>query len=277
STVFASTPKKILYFERSTSYVHPPTVVEADGLSIAGKVLKKLCAPLGYEVVCTQDGTLFDDVDPYSGFIFYTCGELDKPGGKKNTPPMSAKGVKNFYEAIRAGKGLLGIHSATDTWKTPGEKWENQPVADRNEYTKVIGAQFVSHGSQQETTMRVVDSSLPWIGKQGKSFQFFEEWYAMKNFNPDMHVILAQETEGMKKKGNDVCYDRPAFPSTWARMEGKGRVAYTALGHNNKSWTEEVVPGVVFDLIQFILGLVDMDLTPNINKVCPGAYTVKNQ
>jgi len=36
-------------------------------------------------------------------------------------------------------------------------------------------------------------------------------------------VILVQETRGMK----GGCYQRPDFPSTWARPHGKGRAFFT--------------------------------------------------
>ena len=54
-----------------------------------------------------------------------------------------------------------------------------------------------------------------------------EEWYTEKNFSPDIHVLLVQDTTGMK--GTD--YARPPFPSTWARLHGTGRVFYTTMGH----------------------------------------------
>ena len=32
-------------------------------------------------------------------------------------------------------------------------------------------------------------------------------------------------------------YKRPPYPSTWARMHGKGRVFYTSMGHREDVWT----------------------------------------
>jgi len=46
-------------------------------------------------------------------------------------------------------------------------------------------------------------------------------------------VILVQETHGMKGQ----LYRRPPFPATWARMQGKGRVFYTSMGHD-EIWTK---------------------------------------
>jgi type 1 glutamine amidotransferase len=71
-----------------------------------------------------------------------------------------------------------------------------------------------------------VDPTFP--GLKGQTdFTLHEEWYSLKNFQPDLHVILVQDTEGMRGPS----YQRPNFPATWARMHGKGRVFYTSLGH----------------------------------------------
>ncbi|MDO5552166.1 MAG: ThuA domain-containing protein [Planctomycetia bacterium] len=264
---------KILYFERSSDFVHAPTIDLGKGESVAGRALRRMGRENGFEVDCTKEGTIFDgDLDQYAAFVFYTCGELEQPGGRFPSSVMSKEGIRRFYHAIREkGKGFLGIHSAVDTWKTPGDRLQNQPIEERTEYIKMIGGQFYQHGHQQEVTLSVIDPTLPWISKQGKSFRFLDEWYSMKNFAPDLHVILAQETDGMDKEGVNSCYDRPRFPSTWARKEGKGRIGYTAVGHNNESWDAEVVPGLVTDLIGFVTGRYDLDLTPNLTESCPGA------
>ena len=51
-----------------------------------------------------------------------------------------------------------------------------------------------------------------------------EEWYSLKNFSKDNHVLLVLETAGM----HVFHYKRPSFPIAWVRKEGKGRVYYNA-------------------------------------------------
>ena len=270
--------RKVLYFDRSNSYVHPPTESRDDGSTICGDALIELGKELNFEVVCTKDSSIFEsDLSQFDAIFFYTCGTLDEDGG---TSPkgMSPKGVANFFNAIRNGVGLIGVHSATDTWKTPGEANENQPVENRTEYTKLIGGQFLKHGSQQETTLKVIEpAQLPFMKSRSPEFKYFDEWYCLKNFNPDMHVLLVMDTAAMNKDGVNSCYNRPPQPIAWARMEGKGRVAYSALGHNNSSWWDETNRGVVSDLFRFVLGDIDIDLTPNIETVTPGANILQDQ
>ncbi|MBO7680645.1 MAG: ThuA domain-containing protein, partial [Thermoguttaceae bacterium] len=130
--------RRILYYDRSTEYVHPPTVVQEDGTTVCGNALAALGQEDGFVVDSTKDPSVFDgDLSKYSTFVFYTCGNLDAP--KDDQPGISPQGILNFYNAIRGGVGLLGIHSATDTWKTPGPLWDNQPLNERKGYTNLIG------------------------------------------------------------------------------------------------------------------------------------------
>src|SRR5437762_4214536 len=59
-------------------------------------------------------------------------------------------------------------------------------------------------------------------GLQGVSspVSFNDEWYSLKDFRTDLHVILTLDTKGMTGEP----YQRAPYPMTWARMEGKGRV-----------------------------------------------------
>ena len=87
----------------------------------------------------------------------------------------------------------------------------------------------------------------------------------MGQFNPDMRVLLVQETEGMDGKD----YQRPPFPSTWIRKEGNGRVAYSAFGHDNRYFHNAENVRRIGELIEWSIGRFDVDTTPNFDKVTP--------
>jgi type 1 glutamine amidotransferase len=97
-----------------------------------------------------------------------------------------------------------------------------------------------------------------------------EEWYSLKNFAPNLHVILVQETAGMN--GRD--YQRPPFPATWARMHGKGRVFYTSMGHREDVWTDERFQKIFLGGLGWSVGNVEADVTPNMSEVTPEAMTL---
>ena len=102
----------------------------------------------------------------------------------------------------------------------------------------MLGGEFLTHQSQQKAMMKVADPKFPGMAGLGEGFEMKEEWYAFCKFAPDLHVILVQETGGM----HDPAYQRPPYPATWARMQQKGRVFYTSMGHREDVLDQSQVP-----------------------------------
>ena len=257
---------KILHFTRSQSFEHAPAKLLDDGTTVSGQALKKYFADKNIEVVETQDGGMFDnDIDQYDAFVFYTSGNLLDPEKSKNdkAKPLTEAGLRKMFAAVQNGKGFVGIHAATDTFCN---------LNDENGidlYTKFIGARFTGHGPQQFGTATIVlPATFPHLKDSGKRFTTWEEWYGMGQFNKDLHVILYLETAGMLGKD----YVRPPFPLCWVRKEGKGRVAYSAFGHQNEYFQNTENVRCIGDLIEWAVGRFDADTTPNIEKVTPGAF-----
>ena len=148
----------------------------------------------------------------------------------------------------------------------------NPKAGKPDPFIHMLGGGFVSHGPQQAATMRITSPGFPGMKGLGESFKLREEWYAMKNFAKDLHVILVQETKGMK----GGCYQRPPFPSTWARMQGKGRVFYTAMAHREDVWAGQPFQQVLLGGLAWTLGNANADVTPNIEKVTPQAWQLTN-
>ncbi|MBM4091126.1 MAG: ThuA domain-containing protein [Planctomycetes bacterium] len=258
---------KVLYFTRSVGFEHSVVSRKGNELSHSEKILVELGKQYDVEVVCTKDGTVFDgDLDQYDAIAFYTCGDLCHPESKDGAPPMTPKGKQSLLDAIAGGKGFVGFHSATDTFHSKGG--QNVVQTELDPYIAMIGGEFIKHGPQQVATMRVTSPSFPGLSQAGRSFKLNEEWYAMKNFAKDMHVILVQETEGME--GN--CYQRPPFPATWARQHGKGRVFYTSLGHREDVWTNPMCQDIFVGGFSWVMGEEEFRLVPNLDEVAPKAH-----
>ncbi len=261
----------VLMFTKSVTFEH--SVVrrrQQQKLAHAERVVKQLADQHGFDVTITKDGGIFDsDLDRFDGFLFYTTGDLTKPAGD-GSPPMSAAGKQRLLDAVAGGKGFVGSHCASDTFHTPGERYENQTEPDP--YIAMLGGEFIVHGAQQISRQRVVSPTFPGVQKLGDGFEMLEEWYALKNFSHDLHVILVQETKGMK----GPMYQRPPYPSTWARRHEKGRVFYTSMGHREDVWTNDIFHQVLLGGLSWTLGNVEADVTPNIDRVTPGAWVLKN-
>jgi type 1 glutamine amidotransferase len=249
---------KLLYFTRSVEYEHSVIAPSVDGQSFSARILQKLGQQADFEIECSKDGQIFDgDLDRYDAIVFYSCGDLFDESVRK-TPPMSRAGRKRLLDAVESGKPFIALHSSC--------YWGRKAAAD-DAYLAMVGAEFISHGEQQEATMKVASPKFPGTSELGSSFRILDEWYAMKNFQEDLHVILVQETAGMQGE----MYQRPAFPSTWARMHGKGRVFYCAMGHREDVWTSSVFQNVLLGGLAWALGNAEADITPNIRSVTPQA------
>jgi type 1 glutamine amidotransferase len=261
--------QKVLYFTRSAGFEHGAVKLNNGQPSISDRTLTELGKRHGFEVVCTKNGRVFDgDLDQYDAIAFYTSGDLTKPN-KAKTPPMSAEGKKRLLAAVAAGKGFVGFHAATDSFHSRGPRNQNQTEVDP--YIAMLGGEFIVHGDQQEAIIRAASPKFPGVKEFGEFQKLKEEWYALKNFAKDLHVILIEDNEGMK---ND-CYQRPPFPMTWARMHKKGRVFYTSFGHRDDIWTNPKVQGIIVGGLAWAMGNVKVDVTPNIDKVTPKAGQLK--
>lgn len=297
--------KKILFFTKSAGFQHSAiTRPDANTLGFAEKYLTDIGAKHGFEVTCSKDGSLFtpENIAKFDAFAFYTTGDLTKdsdkykqvqkkgPDGKPvkddkgkikmeqgellyKEPGMGDAGKKAFLEAIKQGKGFMGFHSATDTCHSASHH-KGEMIRDVNDkgedafdpYIQMIGGEFIIHGAQQKATLHCVDPKFPGAkAYDGESFQ--EEWYSLKNFAPDLHVILVQDSQGM----TGPMYQRKPWPETWSRMHGKGRVFYTSMGHREDVWQRPEFEGLVVGAMSWITGLVEADTTPNIKQVTPEA------
>lgn len=171
--------------------------------------LKKLARDNQFEVYTTEDETIFTDekLARYDVIILMsTTGTI-----------FNAEQKAAFEKFVRSGKGIVGIHSATDTeYEWP---W----------YTKLIGAQFKNHPHIQSVRLNVIDRKHPATYHLPEKWLWTDELYAFKNFNPDVRVLItADETSYDAKDGMGEFH-----PMAWTHEYDGGRIFYTALGHTD--------------------------------------------
>ncbi len=150
-----------------------------------------------------------ENLSKYDGLVIYA-----------NHDTISASqenALKNFVEN---GKGLIPLHSAAGCFKN--SEW----------YIKTIGGQFLSHGNGSFTAM-IVNKSHP-VTQGLSEFETSDETYVHQKINPDITVLM-ERVDGTKHE-----------PYTWVRNQGKGRVFYTAYGHNDITWKKSGF----FDLVE---------------------------
>jgi type 1 glutamine amidotransferase len=133
----------------------------------------------------------------------------------------------------------------------------------------MLGGEFITHGSTprlQAANLIVKDAKFPGLEGVTSPVSFTEEWYSLKDFAPDLHVILALDTQGMKGEA----YQRAPYPATWARMHGKGRVFYTAMGDRPENWSNTFFLNLLGGGIRWSIGDAKASLDKNLAQATPG-------
>jgi hypothetical protein len=187
---------------------------------------------------------------------------------------MSPAGKQKLLDAIQKGIGFVGVHAASDTFHPQPDlpPHANRYIAhgeQQDPYLKMVGAEFITHGSEprlQDANLIVNDPRFPGLEGVTSPVKFNEEWYSLKDFQPDLHVILTLDTQGMK----GACYQRAPYPVTWARMHGKGRVFYTAMGDWPENWKNEFFLDLLGGGIRWALGDVSAAVDANLKEAAPG-------
>jgi type 1 glutamine amidotransferase len=267
--------KSVLVFTKSSGWEHDVVKRIGGKPSLVDDTVTELGNKHGFEVGVTKDGRIFDTdkFHSYAAVVFFTTGDLTTLG-TDGKPPMSPKGKQNLLDAIRGGLGFAGVHAASDTFHPQPDPPDrsNRYIAhgdQQDPYLKMLGGEFIVHGSEprlQDANLIVNDPKFPGLEGAASPVIFNEEWYSLKDFVTDLHVILTLDTHGMKGE----CYQRSPYPVTWARMHGKGRVFYTAMGDRPENWKNEFLLNLLGGGIRWAIGDVNVPLDANLKQVAPG-------
>ena len=269
----AAKPHRLLFFSKSSGFEHSVISWNGGQPSFAEKIFLELGAKNSWEFVFSKDGSKFSP-EYLAGFdtvIFYTTGDLTTAGTDKQ-PPITPAGKQALFNYVKSGKGFIGLHSASDTFHTSNESQNGQVRSlshdtDADAYICMLGGEFITHGSQQVATNKVIDRAFPGFAEAGDSFAFNEEWYSLKNFNPNIHALTVIDAPAM----TGDAYKRAPYPTTWAREEGKGRVFYTAMGHRDDIWTNPTYQNILVGAIQWTTRDVNAAVPPNLKTAAPEA------
>lgn len=275
----SAAPLRVLYFTKSAGYEHS-VIKQVDGApSFSENLLTKWAPKHDMEFTFSKDGSKFSPeyFAKFDVIMFYTSGHLLSVGTDGH-PAVTPEGKQALLDAVEGGKGFVGIHSCSDTFHTHegglgmnpsrDQRYKNHGEAS-DPFIRMLGGEFIRHGPQQVAKARVVDPRFPGFSELGAELNVNEEWYSLKEFAADDHVLLVLDTKGME--GFD--YDRPPFPVAWARAHGKGRVAYHAMGHREDVWESEAFQSMLTGMIKWAGLRARAGITPNLEKVAPGHAT----
>ncbi|MEM6629614.1 MAG: PVC-type heme-binding CxxCH protein, partial [Bacteroidota bacterium] len=174
-------------------------------------ILASYLAPKGIQLTWASDPGVLNpkELNKFDGLILYA-----------NHDSIAPSQEKALLQFIRKGKAFLPIHSASYCFR------------NSDAFVDLVGAQFESHGIDSFST-EIVQADHPIVA----GFQSFETWdetYVHHRHNPDREVLMERMNGGKRE------------PWTWTRTYGKGRIFYTAYGHDERTWSH---PGFL-DLIE---------------------------
>jgi putative membrane-bound dehydrogenase-like protein len=172
------------------------------------KQLLPYLASRGIEAVYSENA---DDLNPQ------TLGGYDCLLIYANIEQIKPEQEKALLEYVNAGHGFVPVHCASYCF-------HNSP-----KYIELVGGEFKSHGTEVFRA-KIVDARHPAMLGLAE-ISSFDETYVHAKLNPDKHVLMVRERAANEGGG--------AEPYTWTREVGNGgRVFYTALGHDERTWGE---------------------------------------
>jgi uncharacterized protein len=164
--------------------------------------LEPVFAKRGIELTYTDKAEALSDktLAGYDALIVYA-----------NTTRITPEQEKALLDFVESGKGFVPLHCASYCFL-------NSP-----KYIDLVGAQFQKHGTGTFTTT-IAAADHP-VMKGYKGFESWDETYVHTKHNEKDRTVLEYRVEGGTKE-----------PWTWVRTQGKGRVFYTAWGHDQRTW-----------------------------------------
>ncbi|MBX2874637.1 MAG: ThuA domain-containing protein [Saprospiraceae bacterium] len=128
-----------------------------------------------------------------------------------NHDEISTVQEKALLQFVKRGGGLLPIHCASFCFR------------NSDDYVQLVGGQFQSHETGTFTTEIIAPEHPAMVGVE--AFETWDETYVHTAHNPK-RTVLMERVEGDHRE-----------PYTWVQEHGKGRMFYTALGHDERTWS----------------------------------------
>ena len=235
--------KRVLVITQSKGFRHGPVTRSApDQLCLVEQQMKELGEKSGiFTTDFSQDAIAVltkENLAKYDALFFYTTGSLLPAGDPREA----------LLDFVKSGKGFIGTHSATDTFK------------DFKGYTSFINGSFAGHPWGGGGTYGFVshEPKHPVVAMLGSEFQWKDEIYQYSDYDPkSVRVLYSLDMVKSSPK-------RPYLvPVCWVREFGAGRLFYTNLGHNDATWKDAKFHEHLLAGIKWATKLIDGPATPN--------------
>lgn len=233
----------VLIFSKTNGYRDP------DQIPTAAAAIKRLVEKHGWTAFATENGAVFTPelIRQFDVVVFNsTSGDIFSPDQRAA-----------FQHWLEAGGGFVALHGAGGD---PHYAWAWY-------VTNVIGAQFTihTHAPQfQHGRIVIEDRKSPIMRHLGPDWTRTEEWYsfAASPRGPGTHILARLDESSYAATPELRMGDHPLI---WERCVGKGRVFFSALGHQASAYAEKPHLRMIDKAIQWAARKIEPDAP------CPGS------
>lgn len=237
--------RKLLVFIKTEGFKHASIPYAAKALELMGQKTGAFAAAISDDMNSFAESNL----KQFDAVCFVSTSELKF---------ADLKHRESLMKFIKGGKGVIGIHAASDNFYNWPEAAEMMGgLFDGHPWTS-NGAWAVKIDDPQHTLTTAF---------KGEGFTLSDEIYRHKApiSREHLRVLVSldlaaegnMQVEGLRMTDIDI-------PISWVRNFGKGRVFYCSLGHNNAVYWNAAVLQHYLDGIQFALGDLQADATPSV-------------
>lgn len=193
--------------------------------------------------IATGEQFIARNLNYFDAIFFFGVREID-------LAPAQKADLMSFIKDD--GKGFVIAHSGAAAFFT----WP--------EFGEMLGGRFDEHPwGITDLPVAVEDPEFPAMKGFPSGVVLHDEFYQFKDFSRNKIRILARLDETRLDLTRPLVHRKDGdFPMAWARTWGRGRVFYSALGHEAEAWDNPVLQKMYFEAIRWALRLVDGDATP---------------
>jgi hypothetical protein len=243
ATVQSAKPRKLLVFNLCNGFKH-------DSIPYWDKALEIMGAKSGvYSVVVSSDMAMFkpENLNQFDAVCLNNTTRL------QFDEPLR----KSLMDFVKGGKGIVGIHAATDNFY----EWP--------EAAEMMGGQFAGHpwGGGGTWAIKIDEPNHPLMAAfKGKGFKIQDEIYRTKPplySRTKQRVLMSLDmSDGPTRSAEGVTPEDMDTGISWVKSYDKGRIFYCALGHDHAvTWNPAVLQHFL-DGIQFVFGDYKVDTKP---------------
>lgn len=174
-----------------------------------------------FSIEVTDDRTGLADPSAYDAVVMYTVGG-----------EMTMDQEQGLVQYVRQGGGLVAIHCA------------NADMGEFPDYLDMVGTEFVTHGPVADFDVETADGAGDILPRLSERFTVTDEYY-----------VLKRRSNAELREFQHATWQFERQVMGYVRQFGKGRVLYTALGHDERTFGHPDFQDLVYKALRYACGL----------------------